>query len=252
MRVGDAGDAPHGLLHGDPLAVEAGVVDPGAPPDPRRRLAAGQGGGDRRRRRRVADAHLADHQQVTVETVDGGDGGVDDLVEALRFEGGLEPDVVRRLADPDVDGDDGGTDLAGERVDRRAAVAVGVEHRRRDVGGIGAHRLGGGDAVVGGEDQPDRPLDPRPVGALPPGDPLGELVEPRQRAARAQDLGRSLVDRGGARRVGPGQVVEQVVEAGGHSNVQGSVRGMARPATSSSAVSAAAAQRWLTRPSRSR
>ena len=57
----------------------------------------------------------------------------------------------------------------------------------------------------------------------------------RQRAARAQDVGRPLVHGGGARRVGAGQVVEQVVEAGRHSSVQGSASGRARPATSSSA-----------------
>ena len=213
-RVGDAGDAPHGLLHGDALAGEAGVVDTGAPPDPRRRLAAGERGGDGRRRRRVADAHLADDQQVAVEAVDGGDGGVDRLVEALRLQGGLEADVVRRLADADVDGDDGGADLAGERADRRAPVPVGVEHRRGDLDRIGADGLGRGDAVVGGEDQPDGPLDARPLGALPPGDPLGQLVEPGEGAARAQDVGRPFVDGGGRRRIGRRQVAQQVVEPG--------------------------------------
>ena len=83
-RVGDAGDPAHGLLHGGALAGQAGVVDAGAAADPRRRLTAGERGGDRRRRRGVADAHLADDEQVAVEAVDGGDRHVDDLVEPLR------------------------------------------------------------------------------------------------------------------------------------------------------------------------
>ena len=127
-------------------------------------------------------------------------------------------------------------DLAGEGADRRAAVAVGVEHRRRHVGGVGAHRLGGGDAVVGGEDQADRAGDAGAFGALPAGDPLGQLVQPGERPARAQDLCGPLVDGGGAGQVGPGEVGEQFVEAGGHNDVQGSVRGGARPATSSGGV----------------
>ena len=52
------------------------------PTSPARRR---QCGGEGRRRRRVADAHLAEHEQVGVEPVDRGDGEVDDLVEALRF-----------------------------------------------------------------------------------------------------------------------------------------------------------------------
>ncbi len=83
-RVGDAGDAAHRLLHGGALAGEALVVDAGAAADPRRGLAAGERGRDGGRRCGVADAHLAEHEQVGVERVDRGDRGGDDLVEALR------------------------------------------------------------------------------------------------------------------------------------------------------------------------
>ena len=165
----------------------------------------------------------------------------------------LEADVVRRPADADVDGVDRGAGLAGEGADRRAALAVGVEHRRRDVRRVGADGLGRGDAVVAGEDQPDRAVDAWPVGAVPAGDPLGQLVEPGQRAARAEDLGRPLVDGGRRRLVGARQVDEQVVQAR-HAQARPGVgerraRGRRRGA---GAVSATAAHCWLTRPRRSR
>ena len=46
------------------LALQARVVDAGAAADPVLRLAAVERVIDRRRRRRVADAHLAEHEQV--------------------------------------------------------------------------------------------------------------------------------------------------------------------------------------------
>ena len=48
------------------LALQPGIVDAGAAPDPARRHAAEQRRGDRRRRRGVADAHLAEAEQVGV------------------------------------------------------------------------------------------------------------------------------------------------------------------------------------------
>ena len=103
-RVRDPCDAAHRLLHRRPLAGQAGVVDAGASTDPRRRLTAGQGRRERRRRRRVADPHLAEHQQVCVEAIDLRDGDLHDLLEPLRRQRRLEPDVAGRAADAHVDG----------------------------------------------------------------------------------------------------------------------------------------------------
>ena len=69
--------------HGLALARQTVVVDTGAAPDPRGDLAAGERGGDRGRGGGVADAHLAEHEQVGVERVDGVAAGGDGLVEAL-------------------------------------------------------------------------------------------------------------------------------------------------------------------------
>ena len=108
-RILDGRGAFHDGCDGGTLAVEPGVVDTGAATDPRRRVAAEQcprqrGGGGR-----VADADLAEHEQVGVERVDGGDRLSDDIVEPRRRHRGLEADVAGRAADADVD-----------RVERRA------------------------------------------------------------------------------------------------------------------------------------
>ena len=124
--------------------------------------------------------------------------------------------------------------VTGEGADRRAALPVGLEHRRRHRRRVGADGLGRGDAVVAGEDQPDGTLDPRPVRAVPTGDPLGQLVEPRQRAAGTQDLRRPLVHRRGRHRVGVRQVAQHAVQRRHASSAHGSSSASARPATSSS------------------
>ena len=149
-------------------------------PDPRRGLAAGEGGGDGGRRCGVADAHLAEHEQVGVERVDGGDRHGDDLVEAFRRQRRLVADVGGRLADADVDRLDRGAGVAGEGADRRSTLAERGEHRLGDAGRVGADLGRRGDAVVGGEDQPGRSGDLRERVAMPAGDPFGDLVEPAQ------------------------------------------------------------------------
>ena len=72
-RVDDAGDPADRFLHGELLAGESGVVDAGAAADPHGRLAAGERRGDRRGSGGVADPEFAEHQQVGVELVDGGE-----------------------------------------------------------------------------------------------------------------------------------------------------------------------------------
>ena len=125
-RVGDAGDPPHRFLHGGALAGEALVVDAGAAADPRRRLATGQRGGDRGRRRGVADAHLAEHEEVAVERVDGVDGGaarrLRSVARSSAASNRMSPvgwptptSIARHLGAGDP----------GEGVDRRAPFAVG-------------------------------------------------------------------------------------------------------------------------------
>ena len=117
--------------HGVALAVEALVVDTGAAADPGGHLAATERRGDGGRRGGVADAHLAEHEQVGVEPVDGVAPGGGRLLEALERHRRLEPDVAGGTADADVDRVDGGAGDGGERAHGRLAGAVGGEHRAR-------------------------------------------------------------------------------------------------------------------------
>ena len=201
QRIGDPGDAAHRLLHGGALHRQRGVVDAGAAADPCRRLAAGERRGHRRRDGCVADAHLADHEEVAVEGVDGGPGDVDDLGEPFRRHRRLDADVAGRLADPDVDRRHGGPGVAGEAADRRAALGEGGEHRRRDLRLEGADLCRRGHAVIGGEHHADGTLDRRERLPMPAGDPRRQVVEPLQRAGRAEDVGGAGVHSGDRRLV---------------------------------------------------
>ena len=187
-RVGDTGDAPHGGLHGDPLAAEALVVDArcrGRPrPRSRRRPA--------RRRSRPTAVVLpmpispsTSRSPSSASTArDGGrHHGIEPLVVDSAASKRMSP-VGRPM--PTSTAVDGGAGQPGERVDRRPPLLVGGEHRRGDLGRVRADRLGRGHAVIGGEDQR------RPVGGsagrsvrCQPGHPRRDLVEPGQRTARA-------------------------------------------------------------------
>ena len=67
QRIGDAGDAGDRQLHRLTLACQALVIDTGSTPDPRSDLTTGEGGNDCRGDGGVADAHLAEHEQVGVQ-----------------------------------------------------------------------------------------------------------------------------------------------------------------------------------------
>ncbi len=163
------------------------------------------------------------------------------------------------MPDAHVDRRHLGAGDASERVDRRAPLAVGGEHRLGHTRRIGAHLGRRGDAVIGGEDQPRRSPDGRPVGSLPPGHPGGDLVEPGQGTARSQDVGGAVVHGGAGGLVGQRQMGELVVEQGHRGvvpvssrTIEGASRRSARPATRRKERSARAAQRWFTEPRTSR
>ncbi len=139
-RIEHADDAGDGLAHGLPLAQQSGVVDPGAPADPRGDLTSAERSGDGRGSGRVADAHLAEHQQVGIEL----DRprwrpARDRLVEPFGRHRRVVADVVGRPADADIDRVDRCAGHCGERGDGALARAVGGEHRGGDVGGVLAH-----------------------------------------------------------------------------------------------------------------
>ena len=249
---------------GGALAGEALVVDAGAAPDPRRGLAAGERGGDGGRRRGVADADLAEHEQVGVERVDGGDRHGDDLVEPFRRHRRFVADVAGRVADADVDRLDRRPGVAGERADRRSALAEGGEHRRGDGGRVGAD-LGRARRRRGRRRRSARPVG-RPAG-------VGLRCQPATHVRRSRRAAQAR--RSGAGCWPPARAPRRLRQR----RVAGGRRGR-RAASSSAAVAGdveltraplgdrrarvpdrrrataagrrAAAQIWLTRPSTSR
>ena len=174
----------------------------------------------------------------------------------------LEADVAGRMADADVDRGHLGADDTGEGVDRRAPFAVRGRASPRSPRS-GRRSPSWPRRRRGRRRRSARPVGRigRPVGSLPAGDPGGDLVEPRQRTARSQDVGGAVVDRGAGGLVGCGQIDELVVEAGSsgwpfrissRTMERGSSRRKARRRPGEARRSARAAQRWFTEPRTSR
>src|SRR5919108_94209 len=132
------------------LAGVAGVVHAGPPAGERRGVAAEQGGGDRRGGGGVADAYLAEHQQVGVEPGHRPPARVEAGAEPARVQGRLARQVAGRVADADVDDVKGGADLAAHRAGGGGALPQRPQHGGGDLRRVGADALAG-DAVVGGE-----------------------------------------------------------------------------------------------------
>ena len=250
-RVGHVRDAAHCLIHSGPLTGEPGVVHTGASANPRRRLVTDERAttGTRRWCRRCPSRRArAGRRRAPRPSRTGSRRRARSVPSPAPARCGCRrwanrPRHRRRTVAPA---------WRAKRVHRRTPSAECLEHRRGDRRRVGAHPLGLGDAVVGGEDQPDRPLDSWPISALPAGDPLGQFVEGGQRALVAAGSGRPV--RGpqprpwGRARGGREQLMQQRHPIIPH----GSSRRNARPATTSRVVSAAAATIWFTRPSRSR
>jgi hypothetical protein len=134
-RIEHAGDPVHRLANGLALAREPLVVDTGSPTHPCCDLAAAERCGDGRGSCRVADAHLAEDEEVGVERLDGIPACGRRLREALRGHRRHEADVTGRVTDADVDRLDRRAGHGCEGADGRLPCAVCREHRRRHVGG---------------------------------------------------------------------------------------------------------------------
>ena len=230
------------------LAGPAGVVDTRSPPRPLFGRAPEEDGRHGRRGRGVGDAHLADDEEVGVGPRHRVPPGLQTLLEPLGAEGRFAAQVARGPTDADVDDVEPAAELAGHHRGRRRALPQGAQHLGRDRRRVGAHAFGG-HAVIGDEDNGRRTVHAGPFGPLPPGQPDGHLVETGEGAAGAQDLGGARSHGGGRGIVG----ARERQELGVHpSTSSAGSSGTRRPATTSPARSAAAAQTPFTRPSRSR
>jgi hypothetical protein len=107
-------DPASGRLDGGQLAGQAGVVDTGAAAGAGLGREAEEDGGDGGGRGGVADAHLAQDQQVGVQPGHGVAAGLHTGPEPGRVEGRLAGQVAGGLADPDVDHVQGRAHLPGQ------------------------------------------------------------------------------------------------------------------------------------------
>ena len=164
------------------LARQAFFVDAGAAAGPARAAAAEQGRGDRRRRRGIADAHLAQADQIAlrryglVSAVHRGEEFL--LAERRPFGevGGRPVERKRNDAQPS-------TGRARELIDGGAAGGKIRHHLRRDLGRIGGDAAPG-HAVTAGKDQNIDALQPRRHMALPMGEPGDQILEPAEALRR--------------------------------------------------------------------
>ncbi len=173
------------------LAHPARVVDARPATDDGDRFEPEQPGDQRCRWGRVADAHVAQDQQIAA--------AVDFLVDdgTPEFEGGVEVglaqsvlavDASRRLADPVIDHPNGRAGLPGEHVDRGAPGREVGHHLRRHLRRV-SRDSALGDAMVGSDDHhADAAELMRRARSLDGADPGGQVFEPAERAGGLGEL----------------------------------------------------------------
>jgi hypothetical protein len=169
-------------LDGRYLAAEPGIVHAGPASSPALHIAAEEGCGYGRGRCRVADAHLAEADQIKVfvhGVVAGRDGGE----KCSLVHGGFLREVAGRLVEVERDDVQLGIRHAGKLVDRRAAIGEVRHHLNRHFRRIGGNALRG-HAVIAGEDDDLDPVELRHVATLPTGQPAGDVLKPAEASAR--------------------------------------------------------------------
>ena len=186
------------------LARAPGRIDAGAAARDLLGAHAKQARRDRRRCRGVADAHLAEDQEIRLidrRARDRALAGLEGENQLRRRERGLGAEIARaapRLVDDDirhrllrqragVDDLQTRTELARQHGDRGAAGGEIGHHGDGDGLRIGRHALRD-DAVVAGEDDDRHARGTRLLGRLQAGKLDRELLEPAERAGRLRQL----------------------------------------------------------------
>ncbi len=179
--------------YGVGLAPQALIVDAGPPADPVLRLPAMKRMIDGRRRRRIADTHLAEHEQV-------GLGGERLHAERHRrratffVECGFLGHVAGRLLQGQFVHFERQIEGLADLIDRRAASLEIRHHRLRNRRRKGRDPLRD-DAMIASEDRDQRPIHMRPRRSLPGRHPLGNLLEPAERTRGLRQLPLALASR---------------------------------------------------------
>ena len=284
LQAADGGQDPEGVtgvraVHGERLPDRLDLPYPHvfghSRPAPRGhgRIGAGERRRERARGGRVADAHLTRPDAVRRFSVHEGrarrdrpDGLVASHRGALgdaagpRRHGTVDDRRVigQGRSNAEIRHHDPGADVPGKHVHPGAAPREVLDHLRGDCLGVGAHPLGG-NAVVAGEREDHRGVDPRHRIARDHDNPDRQLLQPTQTPSRLRqavepspsrhsqalvgrrDRGDKPFERRHSRRPPPAKPRES-----GAFTVSG------QPATMSTTSPAAPATAWLTRPSASR
>ncbi len=160
------------------LARESRLVDAGAASRPARAAATEQRRRDGGRRRRIADAHLAEADQVTLRR----HGPIASRHGGEKFvlaHGRLLGEISRRLIERERRNAEGGTHTARQLIDGGAACGKIRHHLCGDFGRIGRYTLPR-DAVIAGEDENLDAIEPWWRKALPQRQPGNEVLQPAE------------------------------------------------------------------------
>ena len=200
------------------LARQTLIVDAGAAARPARATAAEQGRRDRRRRRGIADAHLAQADEIALRRdrlVSGRHSGEEFLLAQRRLFG----EVGGRPVEFERNDPQACAGRARELIDRGAACGEIRHHLRRDLGRIGGDAAPR-HAVTAGKDQNIDALQPRRHMALPMGEPGDQVLEPAEALRRLGQAGFALRDRRARRRM----PARQVKTSGAQRRKRGKIR----------------------------
>lgn len=163
------------------LAGETRIIDAGACAR-ETRAAAKERRRQRRRRRRVADTHLAKHDQIgrfRYRLITGGHG----VKKRVLAHGRGDREIGGGFVERHGRDAQAGACLARELIDRRAARGKVRHHLRRHVGWIGGDALGR-NPMIARKDQDLGVVERRRIAPLPGREPGGELFQPTKAACR--------------------------------------------------------------------
>jgi adenosylcobinamide-GDP ribazoletransferase len=186
------------------LAGKARRIDPGAPPGPARSAATKQRRRNGGRRGGVADAHLADTDEIGVRR-NRIRAGRDCRQESRLVQGRRLREIGGGLIERERNDLETCAGKARQLIDGRAARGEVRHHLGGDLGRIGRDPLRG-HAMIAGKHQHIDAIEARRAPALPKGEPADEILQAAKAAGRLGERGFTRRDRFGRGGMPCGQV----------------------------------------------